>query len=210
MSKTNNDYCNTFICKKTCDDNEKKGVVNKQLTQKVAIKYYCEKCDYGTCKKSSYDKHILTSKHFCVNRVNKKVAQYFNCSKCNKFFHSRVGLWKHNKFCLSNNVIEETKTLKATQDIIQYLIKENSEFKQLMLEQNKQILEFSKINTNINNINTTNNFNLNLFLNETCKDAMNIMDFVSQLKIGVDDLEETARLGFAGGISKIFINGQRY
>ena len=87
-------------------------------------------------------------------------------------------------------------------------MKENSEFKQLIIEQNKQMIELAK-NSGNNNNNTTNNnnFNLNFFLNETCKNAMNIMDFVNQLQVGSKDLEETGRLGFAEGISKIFING---
>ena len=92
-------------------------------------------------------------------------------------------------------------------------MKENSEFKQLMVEQNKQMIELAK-NTGNNNTNTNNNitnnkqqFNLNFFLNDTCKNAMNIMDFVSQLKIENKDLEETGRLGFAEGISKMIING---
>jgi len=99
------------------------------------------------------------------------------------------------------------------QQLVEYLLKENSEFKQMMLEQNKQMIELAKNaghNTNIHN--TTNNthnqsFNLQFFLNETCKDAMNIMDFVSQLQVCSKDLEETGRIGFANGISKIFING---
>ena len=87
-------------------------------------------------------------------------------------------------------------------------VKENTEFKQLMAEQNKQMLELAKTSGHIITNNTTNNsFNLNLFLNETCKHALNIMDFVNQLQIEVSDLEETGRLGFAEGISKIFING---
>jgi hypothetical protein len=84
-----------------------------------------------------------------------------------------------------------------------------------MIDQNKQMLELAKnsaghhnTNTNINNTNNNNNhFNLNVFLNETCKDAMNIMEFVEQLQVSVKDLEETGRLGYAEGISKIFING---
>ena len=97
--------------------------------------------------------------------------------------------------------------MKDTETLIQYLLKENTEFKQLMIEQNKHMVELAK-NAGTNNNNTTNNhFNLNFFLQETCKNAMNIMDFVNQLQIGVDDLEETGTVGFANGISKIFING---
>jgi hypothetical protein len=89
-------------------------------------------------------------------------------------------------------------------------MKENAEFKQLMIEQNKQMIEMSK-NSGHHNNNTTNNnnnnFNLNFYLNETCKNAMNIMDFVSQLNVSITDLEDTGRLGYVNGISKIFING---
>ena len=89
-------------------------------------------------------------------------------------------------------------------------VKENSEFKQLMLEQNNKMFELAKNsgnnNNNNNNNNTTNNFNLQVFLNETCKNAMNIMDFVSQLQVGIKELEDTGRLGFAEGISKIIVS----
>jgi hypothetical protein len=89
------------------------------------------------------------------------------------------------------------------------IIKDNKEFKELLLEQNKQMIELTKqVGHNTTN-NTTNNnkFNINLFLNEKCKDALNIQDFIIQLDVGINDLEETGRLGFAEGISKIFING---
>ena len=113
---------------------------------------------------------------------------------------------------ITNN--PNTNNNNNIQQLVDYLMKENTEFKQLMIEQNKQMMELAKnagnnntiSNNNSNNTNT-NNFNLQFFLNETCKDAMNIMDFVSQLKVGVKDLEETGRLGYAEGISKIFING---
>ena len=107
------------------------------------------------------------------------------------------------------------------ENLIKYLMKENAEFKQLLIDQNKQmmaqnnnmmtqndrIMELSKNVGNHNNNNSNNSFNLNMYLNETCKDALNIMDFVNQLKIGLKELEETGRLGFANGISKIFIDG---
>ena len=81
-----------------------------------------------------------------------------------------------------------------------------------MIDQNKQMLELAKnagnnSNVNINTNNSNNSFNLNVFLNEPCKDAMNIMEFVDQLQVSVKDLEETGRLGYSEGISKIFING---
>ena len=118
---------------------------------------------------------------------------------------------------LKNNLANEEKQ----QQLVEYLLKENSEFKHLMLEQNKHMLPLAEKVGNITNSsynttnsnNTTNNhqsFNLQFYLNETCKNAMNIMGFVSQLNIGIKDLGETGRLGFAEGISKILINGLKF
>jgi hypothetical protein len=105
-----------------------------------------------------------------------------------------------------------------TPNMFMEMMKQNNEFKELLVEQgkqlteqNKQIIELSSKPTTTNNNNNTtnnnNNFNLNFFLNETCKDALNITEFVNQLHVGIKDLEETGRLGYADGISKIFING---
>jgi hypothetical protein len=109
--------------------------------------------------------------------------------------------------------------IEEQKELIQFLIKENTDFKQLMIEQNKTMVELAKksgnttttttttTTTNTNTNNNNNNFNLNFYLNETCKNAMNITDFVSQLPVNLTNLEDTGRLGFAEGISKIFIDG---
>jgi hypothetical protein len=184
---------------------------------KSALKYYCINCDYGSCKKFNYTAHLTSSKHSHNlimetngNSFKPKISQPQNqCENCCKEFKNRSGLWKHKKIC--NNEIF-TNTEKDVDNLVQYLIKENADFKQLILDQNKQMLEMANkvgnnTNINSNNSNNTNNFNLHFFLNETCKNALNIMDFVGQLNLGIKDLEETGRLGFADGISKIFING---
>ena len=133
---------------------------------------------------------------------------------CGKVYKDNSGLWRHKKKCLGelDNLKKDLANEEKQQQLVEYLIKENSEFKNMMLEQNKQMIEIAKNSAGHHNTtnNTTNNnqsFNLQFYLNETCKDAMNIMDFVSQLQVGIKDLEETGRLGFAEGISKIFING---
>jgi hypothetical protein len=140
---------------------------------------------------------------------------------CGKTYKDNSGLWRHKKKCVNelDNLKNELANEEKQQQLVEYLLKENSEFKQLMIEQNKHMLEQNKHmielaknagNNNHNNShNTTNNnsFNLQFYLNETCKDAMNIMDFVGQLQVGIKELEETGRLGFAEGISNIFING---
>jgi hypothetical protein len=187
--------------------------------QKVAPQFCCKTCDYSTSKKSSYEKHLDTLKHCKLTEVNKKVAEScstnnevnFLCEFCDKNFRSRVGLWKHKKCCtekaLSKEKEKEKEKASQTTDkeLIMMLIKENAEFKNMIIK----VLENGTNNTTNNNTNNNcnNSFNLNFYLNETCKNAMNITDFVSQLKIGNKDLEDTGRLGFSEGISKIFING---
>jgi hypothetical protein len=191
---------------------------NEKVAKSSTNIYYCDVCDYNTSKKYNYNKHNSTGKHKMAMFSNEKVAKSstYNC-ECGKVYKDNSGLWRHKKKCQTNSEPE----------LVEYLSKENNELKNLIIttlqEQNKNIVELAKIsgnnhNTEISNIagnnhnigNTTNNnqsFNLQFYLNNTCKDAMNIMDFVSQLNVGVKDLEETGRLGFAEGISKIIING---
>jgi hypothetical protein len=163
--------------------------------------------------------------------VPKQVKVKYVC-ECGNEYKYRQGLWKHKQSCIqdnskiinknnnyNNSQIENNNTNIITQLIEQNLslITQNQEFKELILEQNKQILEQNKQlievskdksitnNTNCNNI--INHFNLHLFLNEKCKNALNITEFVEQLPVSLDDLEETGRLGYAEGISRIFVKG---
>lgn len=196
---------------------------------KLCSKFCCKICDYNTNKKSSYENHLMSWKHKNKQKGLQMGQNYakimpptYVCS-CGKQYQYRQGLWKHKKICQTNNdYLKQQKLDEEKQQLVEYLLKENSEFKQILLEQNKNILEQNKNmvelaknvshnnshNTTSNSHNTTNNsFNLQFYLNDTCKNAMNIMDFVSQLNVGIQDLEETGRLGFAEGISKIIING---
>ena len=165
---------------------------------KVAInynnKYCCINCDYNTCRKSSYDKHLLTGKHQKMqqdNAINAKKCNNtisYNCKKCEKQYISRNGLWKHNKVC--NEISEK--------ELIIMLLKQNAE---LLLK-----MSTTNSNTNSNNSNSNNNnntFNLQIFLNEDCKNAMNISEFVSSIKMDLNDLEKTGRLGYVTGVSNI-------
>jgi hypothetical protein len=147
-----------------------------------------------------------------ANSAQSKEVQYqYTCNDCYKYFKNRSGLWKHKKKCNiieNKNDTDEKEEMMNDKELIQYLLKENSEFKQLMIEQNKHMIELAKNSSHHNNITNNNQqFNLHFYLHETCKNAMNITDFVSQLNVSVKDLEETGRLGYAEGISKIFING---
>ena len=188
----------------------------------LSSKFSCEVCDYNTSKKSNYNNHILSAKHskaMIINNFKPTLSSGFICQICSKEYKDNSGLWRHKKKCciIQPKIIPTVDDLSShdnQQQLVDYLMKENSEFKQLMLEQNKHMLELAKnagnntnTNNNSHNTNSNNSFNLNVFLNETCKDAMNIMEFVDQLQVSVKDLEETGRLGYAEGISKIFING---
>jgi hypothetical protein len=191
---------------------------NEKLVKSSKI-FECKNCNYTTSRKYNLDLHCETIKHknTCLatksNEKLVKTSKIYECDNCDKQFNDRSGLWRHKKKCSElTNLKNELANEEKQQQLVKYLLKENSEFKHMMLEQNKHMIELAKHsaghhNTN-NSHNTTNNsFNLQFYLNETCKDAMNIMDFVSQLQVGINDLEETGRLGFAQGISKIFING---
>jgi len=178
---------------------------------KTSFKFYCENCDYGTSKKSNIDSHYLTAKHQSATIGNQKVAKIcldFTCQLCEKNYKDKTGLWRHKKTCQPIN--EEKGKEKEDNEIIKMLIKDNSEMKTMMLEAFKSLQPNMMNNSHNNSHNTTNNnnhFNLQIYLNETCKDAVNLTDFVDSLQVKLKDLEETARLGYSEGVSKIFING---
>jgi len=191
---------------------------------KTSQKYYCKTCDYTTCKKSNYESHISTSKHKKMSNGNvletngnenkpKTSSDYFTCEKCNKEFKNRSGLWKHNNKCLgveeNCQQINKNNSNEISQETILSILKQNSELQHMLIEQNKTIIELSKNNsiTYSNNNNNSNNktFNLQFFLNETCKDAMNIMDFVDSIKLQLSDLERVGELGYVDGISNIIV-----
>jgi len=192
----------------TTDDNEK--------MLKICSRFWCKKCDYKTSKKSSYDNHCSTDKHkkaFFDNVLttddNAKTCQSSSVTNsyvciCKKEFNDRAGLWRHKKKCAT---FQDKKVAEPiNNNLIVELLKQNQEFKH-------QIIELSKERTmiiNNNNNNTTNNnqnFNMNFFLNEQCKGALDIMDFVSSLKVQLSDLENTGNVGYVKGISDIFVRG---
>lgn len=189
---------------------------NKNLP-KICSKFSCEKCDYHTSKKSSYDDHLLTAKHNLAMFSNEKSAilgSKFMCPNCCKEYKDNSGLWRHKKKCIApeQNGQATNQSLQITTDVVLQILKQNEDLQKLLVEQTTKLMELAKegkniINNTNNTNNTTNNFNLNVFLNEKCKDAINITDFVNSLVVTINDLEETARLGYAEGISKIFVNG---
>jgi hypothetical protein len=195
-----------------------------KLSKKVAENFYCELCDYSTCRKFNYDKHISTARHIKLTNVNKKVAESSKkvaetsknieevsmnaCFNCNKIYKSRVGLWKHKKNCIldkdecKNNVSSYEPTTPEIIELITQLVKGQNGLQDSILE----ICKNGTNNTTITNTNSHNKtFNLNMFLNETCKDAMNITEFVDSIKFQLSDLEKVGELGYVKGISNIIV-----
>ena len=190
--------------------------MNDKNMLKNAEKFYCKCCDFKCCKKSNYDSHLLTLKHkkndkrmTNDDKFVPKNAEKFVC-ECGKEYKHRQGLWSHKKKC-ENAAAEPVESEQPSNNIIVELLKQNKEFKDLIIEQNKQIMELAKekntiINNTTNNSNTNNNqFNLQFFLNEQCKDALNLVDFVNQIKLQLSDLDMIGRVGYVEGMSKIFM-----
>ena len=190
--------------------------VNSKSSQKVAHSFSCETCHYYTIKKSNFTKHLLTSKHKTLINVNessqKVAAKLFTCNFCNKNFKSYVGLWKHNKKCnVDKNIVIESTDISKQIDITNPLTPDKDQLIIMLVKQNTELMEILKHgvnNTTNNNINTNSHnkaFNLNFFLNETCKNAMNINDFVDSIKLELNDLEKVGEVGYIEGISNIII-----
>ena len=188
---------------------------------KIAKKFVCNKCDYKCSKHSDYVKHLLTLKHKNddVDDVldDAKLAIQYFCECGNEYKH-RQGLWKHKQKCGNNITNKEPEILSKNintdqsnkDNLIEYLIKENAEFKTLIMElvkkdsiSNNTVSNNTVSNNTINSNNKT--FNLQFFLNEQCKDALNIGEFVDSIKVQLSDVENTGRAGYVEGVSKILI-----
>ena len=194
--------------------------------------FSCTTCDYNTGNKKDYNKHLLTAKH--INRTTRtekppKLPNTYNCN-CGKIFSARNSLWYHKKKCTeqtNNHATSPTDTPNILIDshVVIKLLKQNDEFKTMMVEQYTQLQESNKQNielqkqlvdavknnpntiTNVTN-NTTNNnqkFNLNFFLNDTCKDAMSITDFLRNLNVHIDELEYIGNHGYVNGMTKMIM-----
>ena len=194
---------------------------DKMVTEnlpKNAAKYSCDLCDFKCCKLSNWKTHVTTNKHKIVTNGDSLVTENatpYICNTCSKVYCSRNGLWVHSKKC---NKHEENAADDPEPDtsLIVQLMKQNDEFKNLIIEQNKTIVEShsqmiemckhtasSITNSTVNSHNKT--FNLQVFLNEDCKDAMNITDFVDSIKFQLADLEHMGKVGYVDGISNIIL-----
>ena len=194
---------------------------------KVAF-YKCINCHYITNKKSDYNKHLLTRKHHkratfnvssqsltgkgdnvarITNNDKYKESLCYECITCNRSYKSREGLWYHKKRCaISDNSSSSSNDLT---ELVMKVIEQNNVLTNKIVElTNNGIMNGMTMNNSNNNNNTNSHnktFNLQIFLNETCKDAMNITEFVQNIKIQLEDLESVGQLGYVDGISNIII-----
>jgi Txe/YoeB family toxin of Txe-Axe toxin-antitoxin module len=200
--------------------------VNEKLPKKTP-EYICELCDFKTSNKKDYTRHTETKKHKTVvcqpfsieiTQNYPKLPQTIYQCECGKKYKDKSGLWRHSKKCavkLDETDLEEQGNMviynePTDKNLIMMLIKENSELKTMMMEQQNMMMKVIENGTHNTTNNTTTNshnkaFNLNFFLNETCKDAMNIMDFVESIQYQLSDLEKMGEIGYVEGISNIIV-----
>ncbi len=191
-----------------------------KIQPKIQPRFYCKFCDYGTSKKTNYDTHVISNKHkritndYIKGQNSAEIQPKFSHQHeddlyvclCGKQYKHRQGLWKHKQKCNQEKEKDEIKQ-EPTKNEINF----DKELFMMLINQNKELLEIVKngthnTNHSHNNTNSHNKaFNLNFFLNETCKNAMNITDFVDSIKLQLSDLMEVGELGYVEGISKIIV-----
>jgi len=190
-----------------------------EKSQENRKRFECKCCYYITSNKYDYEKHAETIKHknnilaiengdLSINIAKKSQTKKNVCCKCNKEYKDNSGLWRHKKKCLTKEKENNNESLEVAsseveqlKNFMKYLMKENLEMKNMMME---VIKNGTHNTTHMNSHNKT--FNLQFFLNETCKDAMNITDFVDSVNLQLSDLEKVGEIGYVNGISNIIVN----
>ena len=199
------------------------------LTPKNPKKFGCKICDFFTCNKKDFERHNSTQKHQILTNDLQKTPKNpipipnnnfaihaNNVCDCGNIYKHRQSLFNHKKKCIltKNNLVvsENDQAINFDTNVVLDLVQKNQEFqKEMFLEMQKQMFDFMKDkigdnnSTNIMNHSNNKTFNLQFFLNETCKDAMNISDFVESVKLQVSDLENVGKVGYIEGISNIII-----
>ena len=180
------------------------------LTQKPlkSTVFLCEKCDFKSSKQSDYKKHLLTRKHndtyIYLHKSRQKSQTIYNCN-CGKEYKFRQSLYNHKKSCIQTNqelLDASANEVKVLTNIVLDLVKSNNAIQKQMIN----VCEKLQPNTiNSNNITNTKIFNLQFFLNEECKDAMNMSEFINSIELNLSDLENMKKLGYVEGMSNIII-----
>jgi hypothetical protein len=158
--------------------------------------YTCQKCLYHSSNKFDFDKHLTTTKHQMVTNGNKKSQKIATLTcDCGKIYKFKSGLSRHQKKCkCKKQVIANTN---PTNELLTEMKKQREQTEELIkiCRDRQQIISYQ----NCGNKKMT----INIFLNEKCKDAMNLTNFVENLEVSLKDLEYTNEHGYVKGISNI-------
>ena len=209
-------------------------MITKMVTKKSPKKYgkknkkfHCDICDYYTSNKKDFSKHLKTLKHRNKKNDNLKIPIVeFKCIFCDKVYKYSSGLSRHRKKCnfVNDEFVEKGEIsyhLSPKEDnekipknkhnedsvmanAIVKLVEQNAEMMKCMKEQNAEMMKCMKEQSIVNQNNTTNNISINFFLNEQCKNAMNLTDFINQLQVSLEDLQYSKNNGFIEGVTNIF------
>jgi hypothetical protein len=191
------------------------------FTPKKPLIFFCEKCNFKSCNKKDYTRHLLTRKHKKDTKGDEnddfwdpKNPKPFIC-ECGNQYKLRQGLWKHKKTCMNKSInstssIDNETDIKMLTNLVLEVVKQNNDLTTKLVDICKtgQVTNSNTVIANnviSNNTNNNNTFNLNVFLNEKCKDAMNINEFVDSIQLDLADLESVGRLGYIEGISNIIV-----
>ena len=220
---------NIFFCKK-CDvecsnkynydrhlesvSHATKNEENEEDTEEFF--YFCKKCDYSCSNKKNFERHLATRKHKCYINATKneeneeEEEEILRCGLCHKTFKHASSMYRHKKTCTTKHPVEKETEIECLTNLVLEVVRQNNEFQKNVFDmmQSSQTITTQNIH-NTNTQNSYNKFNLNFFLNETCKDAMNISEFVEYVKISMEDIEKVGSLGYVEGISNIILQNLR-
>ena len=202
----------------------RRGNFSDVSTSKTLDEYTCEKCNYTCSKLSLWKKHVNTKKHLGnfsdVSSRNVSLPdEKYECKFCTKTYGNYSSFWSHQKLCseksrdtISDTIIPKSKDTDYV-SLISSLIDENKELRNFVIEQSKdtkqlldKVIDMKPQQTINNTMNNNNKFNVNVFLHEQCKNALNLSEFINRIEVSQEDLENNAQLGFVNGISKIFLD----
>jgi hypothetical protein len=199
-------------------DSQSVETCEKPLKRTNNPSYYCKHCKFLSKNKTDFSRHEKTAKHIAHLHVNSPetttvsnpVVSYC-CPQCNKEYKNRSGLWKHSQQCDvgvkpdSPSEVESTLSpapAMVSNEMIMCLIQQNKELQTTLIELAKEARTVNHTSNTTNN----NQFNLNVFLNEECKNALNLQEFVDSIKVTLEDFMETGRLGYMQGITRILVD----
>lgn len=224
MQKTQNNFCenNSYETGFAPEFSEKKPVTENCIvlksTMQASQKYICIFCKYQTDNKSNYNKHLSTKRHqnnIPQTKTKTKRSQHI-CEDCGKTYLYSSGLWKHRQKCNSHSMVtQEAPVVQSDKDIIKLIMEENAKlnaqnaklYQDMQKQNNKHHEDLQAIIPHVGNNNNNKKFNINIFLNETCKDAMNIKDFIENIKITLEDVVHASEKGVLDSSRKLILQG---